>query len=108
MSETLWNFALYAALISLASAVLFTHGARRLRRGSNGHLWYPMTLCLLVAAGGVFTASDSQQPAWLGLAAVYLGSALLLLLPSARDWVRPLRPPPPAPAVGNATGAAEA
>jgi actin-like ATPase involved in cell morphogenesis len=107
-SDSAWEAGLYAALICLGLAVLFTHAARRLRRGSNGHVWYPMALCVLVAGGGAYTASDAQQPAWLGLTAVYLGSALLLLLPSARAWVRPLRPPPAPPAVGNATGAAEA
>ncbi len=100
-----WQAGLYGALISLGLAVLFTHGARRLRRGSNGHVWYPMALCALVAVAGVYTATESDQPAWLGLSAVYLGSGLLLLLPSARAWVRPLRAPAP---VGNATGGAEA
>lgn len=109
LTETAWQGALYAALSSLVMAVLFTHAARRLRRGSNGHLWYPMALCVLVAAGASFTASESHQPAWFALALVYLGAALLLLLPSARTWVRPLRTPAPAdPSVGNATGAAEA
>ncbi|MEV0136569.1 Hsp70 family protein [Dactylosporangium sp. NPDC050688] len=106
--ERAWETALYGTLATLALAVLFTHGARRLRRGTNGHLWYPITLCLLVAAGAAFTASESHQPAWSVLALVYLGSALLLLLPSARAWVRPPRAPaPPDPSVGNATGAAE-
>jgi hypothetical protein len=108
LTDSAWEAALYSALVSLGLAVLFTHGARRLRRGSNGHVWYPMVLCGLVAAGGVYAAWGSGQPAWLGLTAVYLGSALLLLLPSARAWVRPLRPPSAPPSVGNATGAAEA
>jgi hypothetical protein len=107
LTDTQWQAMLYAGLISLGLAVLFTHGARRLRRGSNGHVWYPMTLCVFVAAGGAWAAREGEQPAWLVLTAVYLGSALLLLLPSARAWVRPLRPPQ-APAVGNATGASEA
>ncbi|MET7421592.1 Hsp70 family protein [Dactylosporangium sp. NPDC005555] len=92
---------LYSGLGSLAFAILYTHGARRLRRGSNGHLWYPMALCVLLAGGGAYTASASGQPAWLAVTGAYLGSALLLLLPSARDWVRPLRPSPPAPATGS-------
>jgi hypothetical protein len=108
MPDADWNLALYATLASLALAVLFLHGARRLRRGSNGHLWYPMTLCGVLAAGGVYTAEQSGQPAWLAVTAVYLGCALLLLLPSARAWARPLRPPPAPPSVGNATGGGEA
>ncbi|GAB3871608.1 Hsp70 family protein [Dactylosporangium cerinum] len=108
MPDADWNFVLYATIASLALAVLFMHGARRLRRGSNGHLWYPMALCGFLAVGGAYTAADSDQPAWLAVTAVYLGSALLLLLPSARAWVRPLGPPPASPSVGNATGAAEA
>ncbi|MEV4131343.1 Hsp70 family protein [Dactylosporangium sp. NPDC049742] len=96
---------LYGGLGSLAFAILYTHGARRLRRGSNGHLWYPIALCVLLAFGGAYTASGSHQPAWLAVTGVYLGSALLLLLPSARAWVRPLRPP--APSVGNATAEGE-
>lgn len=108
LTDTAWQADLYAGLITLVLAVLFTHGARRLRRGSNGHVWYPMALCVLAAAGGVAAASGYAQPAWLGLSAVYLGSALLLLLPSARAWARPLRAPAPPPAVGNATGADEA
>ncbi|GAA1554191.1 hypothetical protein GCM10009827_088660 [Dactylosporangium maewongense] len=100
-----WQAGLYAGLGSLAFAILYTHGARRLRRGSNGHLWYPIALCVLLAFGGAYTASGAHQPAWLAVTGVYLGSALLLLLPSARAWVRPLRPP--APSVGNATADAE-
>jgi actin-like ATPase involved in cell morphogenesis len=95
---------LYGGMASLAFAILYTHAARRLRRGSNGHLWYPIALCVLLAGVGAYTASESAEPAWLAVTGVYLGSALLLLLPSARNWVRPLAPPRP-PSVGNAAEA---
>ncbi|GAA3257854.1 Hsp70 family protein [Dactylosporangium siamense] len=108
MSDANWNIGLYVTIAAIALTVLFTHGARRLRRGSNGHLWYPMALCGLLAAGGVFAVSDSGQPAWFAVTVVYLGAALLLLLPSARAWVRPLGRPPASPSVGNATGGVEA
>ncbi|WP_327005934.1 hypothetical protein OHA72_00775 [Dactylosporangium sp. NBC_01737] len=108
LTEPAWEVVLYSTLISLGLAVLFTHAARRLRRGSNGHAWYPMALCVLVAAGGVYLARGFGEPAWLGLSAVYAGAALLLLLPSARAWIRPLRPPSAPPSVSNATGPAEA
>ncbi|MFF5226497.1 hypothetical protein [Dactylosporangium sp. NPDC000521] len=106
LTDAGWQAGLYGGLGSLAFAILYTHGARWLRRGSDGHLWYPSVLCVLLAFGGAYTASTSHQPAWLAVTGVYLGSALLLLLPSARAWVRPLRPP--APSVGNATAGAEA
>ncbi|MET7392555.1 Hsp70 family protein [Dactylosporangium sp. NPDC005572] len=100
---------LTTAILCVIFASLLIHAARRLRRGRNGHLWYPLGLCLLFAVVAVFN-SYSQLAVQL-MAVAFLTSSLLLLLPSARAWVRPPpkapKPPkaptnPPAPPAGDA------
>ena len=88
-----WEVLLYSALISLGLAVLL-HARRpavapRQQRPRAGIRW--RCACSSPPVGP-YAAWGWGQPAWLGLSAVYLGSALLLLLPSARAWIRPLRP----------------
>ncbi|WP_238008188.1 Hsp70 family protein [Dactylosporangium sp. AC04546] len=84
--------ALTTAVLCVILGSLLIHGARRLRRGKNGHLWYPLGLCVLFAVVAVFNSYD--QIAVQLMAVAFLTSSLLLLLPSARAWVRP---PPKAP-----------
>ncbi|GGM19320.1 Hsp70 family protein [Dactylosporangium sucinum] len=102
---------LTTAVLCVILASLLIHAARWLRRGKRGHLWYPLGLCMLFAVVAVF--NSYSQIAVQIMAVAFLTSSLLLLLPSARAWVRrppkPPKPPkstPPPPVGDAAEGAA--
>ncbi|GAA0721271.1 Hsp70 family protein [Dactylosporangium roseum] len=86
--------ALQLAIAGAILASLLIHAARRLRRGTNGHLWYPLLLCGTLGVGAVVTGLGHRSAEALG--AVFLASTVFLLLPTARAWVRkPPRAPEP-------------
>jgi hypothetical protein len=87
------KYSLRWAGVVAVMATLLIHGAGRARRMAGGHLWYPLALCLVIGVVNLALIFEGGGMVVLIPAVVFLGSALMLLLPGSRRWLR--RPPKP-------------